>query len=204
MIFSVLSVLFLANESIPVPVPNLSGALTSIELFERYREQGVVQGLSGEELRVACREVDEDLVLCLRNEDSELRWWLSYGELAQLGLSFEAAVAAVEARAEQIQLEPRTVHEGTGRYWIATHSGGAPESVLFRPDLLSVVGGAPAVAVPERGVVIVWNRGDAELDRIMAVGVREVYEAASRPVSSKVLALVDSQWRVWLQAVEDL
>ena len=203
MISVIISGLLLASEppaSVPIAV---SGALTTVELVGRFREQGLAQGLTGEYVRIACRDVDEDLVLCLRSEDLELRWWLSHGELEEVGLSFEEAVLSMSSRAEDVRLDPRTVHDGSGRYWLATHSGGAAETILFRPDLLAVVGGNPAVAVPERGMVVVWNRGDAELDRVMAVGVRQIFENSTQPVSSKVLALVDSQWRVWLQAVEN-
>ncbi len=203
MVLVVLSGILFASEPNPPEHRGISGALSTIGLVDRFRDQGVVQGLSGEHLRIACQDVDEDLVLCLRNEDTELKWWVSYGELEQLGLSFEQAVTSIEVLAAEVQLEPRTVQEGSGRYWVANHSGGAAEALLFSPELFAVVGQSPAVAVPERGVLIAWNRGNRELDRIMAVGVRHLYEASDHPVSSKVMALVDSQWRVWLQAVEN-
>ena len=203
MILVVLSGILWASEPNAPAQSGISGALSTIGLVDRFREQGVVQGLAGEHLRIACQDVDEDLVLCLRNEDTELKWWVSYGELEQVGLSFEQAVVSIGLLAGEVQLEPRTVQQGSGRYWVAHHSGGAAEALLFRPELFAVVGQNPAVAVPERGVLVAWNRGDTELDRIMAVGIRQIYEVSEQPVSSKVLALVDSQWRVWLQAVEN-
>jgi hypothetical protein len=203
MIAIIISGLLWGNEPLSTAQMNVSGALTTVEALGGVQERGIEQGLTGEHLRIACRDVEEDLVLCLRNEDMESRWWLSNAELAELGLSFEDAVLSMSPRAEAVELESRTVHEGSGRYWLATHSDGGAESILFRPELLSIVGARPAVAVPERGVLVVWNRGDAELDRIMAVGVRQMYENSDQPVSSKVLALVDSWWRVWLQAEEN-
>jgi len=197
------SALILASEPTGSLANNISGALTQVELVESFRSQAVAQGLSESYLQVACRDLDEDLVLCLRNEDSDSRWWLSVGEMTDMGLSFDSAAGSIAARAQEVLLNKRVVHEGTGEFWIASQGGVGAEALLFSPHLLSVVGDRPAIAVPERGVVIAWNRGDSDLDRIMAVGVRRMFEASANPVTSKILALVDSEWRVWLQAVEN-
>jgi hypothetical protein len=52
------------------------------------------------------------------------------------------------------------------------------------------------LAIPARDAVLAWSLGDAELDKIMAVGVRKLFEASAFPVSRKILAWDGHRWVV--------
>ena len=46
-----------------------------------------------------------------------------------------------------------------------------------------------------------WIPGDEELDKVMAVGVRRMFDEAKYPVSDKVYRWHNGEWVVWGEVV---
>ena len=60
------------------------------------------------------------------------------------------------------------------------------------------------MAVPCAGVLLFWVPGDADFDKIMAVGVRQMNEACEHSVSNRVYRWKDNRWVVWGEAKANL
>jgi hypothetical protein len=82
-------------------------------------------------------------------------------------------------------------------------NGWAAAGVL-RPELLAErLGGLPIrVAVPAAGVLVAWRTEDPEVDRVMAVGVRELHEQQGGPVTDHVWQWDGRSWTPFGRAVQ--
>ena len=72
--------------------------------------------------------------------------------------------------------------------------------MLLHPEWLGLVGEEVLVAVPARGALVVWTPGDSEVDKVVAVGARQMFEQLDHPVSPLVLRYDAEGWSVWGQA----
>ena len=59
---------------------------------------------------------------------------------------------------------------------------------------------AADVAMPTSGVFLAWPPGSEELDQVMAVAVRELYDPADDAISDLVYRWDGDQWRSWARA----
>jgi len=138
----------------------------------------------------------EDLPLCFRVEEEGRRRWVTHGDLARWG----ATLAEVEEAAKEALVvspfERRVVHGGSRHYFSAEVEGGREAMVVLHPEWLLSLGTDVVLAIPARDAVLAWPLGDAELDKIMAVGVRKLFDASPYPVSRKVLAWNGARWTV--------
>lgn len=176
-------------------------------VVERWRAEAREQGRKGDAAELACRDLAEQVLLCfVQAADlqpvtrADLKVW---GE----------DLAAVEARARDAALAglgpdrpaPQAVEGMTGRYWLSAEADGLDAAALLYPErLAAIVGAEPVVAVPQVGVLLMWAPGDADFDKVMAVGVRRMYEAAQQPISRRIYRWNGQGWVVWGEAVETL
>ena len=166
------------------------------ELPALWRESALEEGLPASERELACRVWVEDLPLCVRVEAAGRRRWVTQGDLARWG----ATLAEVEATAAEALVvspfERKVVHGGSRHYYAVEAESGREAMVVLHPEWLQALGTDVVLAIPARDAVLAWPLGDAELDKIMAVGVRKLFEASSVPVSRKILAWDGHKWSV--------
>ena len=186
----------------PVATLQFSAALTTDDLAERFRQAAEGQGLTGDEAEMACRELPEELRICLRFEEEGVRSWASRGLLREEGLTVEGAFERAAGRLDASPLQQAQVTDGEGVYWLSVAPDGLAELPLIRQEWLAGVGAAPVVAVPARGVLLAWDSSLEELNRIMMVGTRAIFAESDQAVSPKVLTPVGGLWRIYGEAVE--
>lgn len=148
---------------------------------------------------LVCDPVVDGLVLCFRVETAGTRRYVTEADL----VAWEIDRAALrEAAASALTESPltRVEIEGGGHYWQATAAPGREGTVLLHPEWLEPVGTDVLVAVPARGALVAWSAGDPELDKIVAVGARQMFDELDHPVSPVVLRYRGGAWTVWGQA----
>ena len=158
-------------------------------------------GATGDAAIPACRRMAPGLLVCVSSVEDPQRVVMMQ-ELTAAGSSLDAALAAARA-----QLEPawaakpaRTFRvEGVeGRYFVRSAGDGFDAAALLRPELLAqLVSAEPVVAVPEDGTFVWWVPGDADFDKMVAVGVRRMTEASAAPVSAQIYRYTGTEWSVW-------
>jgi|GEM_PF-4757726 len=157
-------------------------------------------GASGDAAIPVCRRMASGLALCVRAPDSTKIAMRS--QLAAANVS-EAAVFAqvrdgVEAAWATTPAGTYSVDGVKGSYFVRAARDGFDSAGLLRPDLLaSLAGNNPVVAIPEDGTLMWWVPGDADFDKMLAVGVKRMAEASAAPVSARVYQHNGTEWTVW-------
>lgn len=150
-----------------------------------------------------CTELSEGLNLCTACGSRPVR----VTEPAEWGLDLEALSAAVSDRALAVLAAGRPARQEIAdmpgaAYWVSQVGDGYDAAGLLHPERLSEIAGTtPVVGVPAVGTFLMWIPGDAEIDKIMAVGIRRIFESAEYPVSDKVYRWHNGAWRVWGEVV---
>lgn len=160
-------------------------------------------GAIGEAAIPACQRVSTGLMLCVSRSDVS-------GKIAMIADLTEAdttlstvlqqAKSQVEARWSAQPAGTHNVEGMKGRYFVRAAGDGFDAAALLRPDLLAdLAGGKPVVAVPEDGTVLWWVPGDADFDKVVAVGVRRMVDASAVPVSPRIYSWDPrtEAWTVW-------
>jgi hypothetical protein len=173
-----------------------------------WSEQARAGGAEGEAAVLACRMFAEDLALCFTTPEAEgpQRRMVTLADLS----GWEADLAAVEAKALEAvaagvsETRPQIVQvEGDSRsYLLSAEGDGLDQAGLFHPAALQArFEGAPvAVGIPARGVLIAFPLGDRELETIVAVGIRRLWETVEEPITPAVYSWDGQGWKVWGQA----
>lgn len=156
----------------------------------------------GGEGTLACEPfVEELLLLCYRLEHEGKRRYVTTADLAAWDmdpseLRTHAAAALTENPLKEIAIE------GGGQYWQSAAPTGREATVLLHPEWLAVAGPSPVVGLPSRGVVVVWQPGDAELDTMVGVGIAQMHEQLPHPITPVAVRLQEGAWSRWGQAVK--
>ncbi len=88
-------------------------------------------------------------------------------------------------------------------YWLAADDQGWSAAGVLAPKALGPRVGATRflAAAPSLDVVLAWAPDAGDLDRIMAVGAREMFEQQRGPVSPRIFAWTGSAWVPYGEAV---
>lgn len=131
--------------------------------------------------------------ICFQSAASEGTWeWTTLTEGAEVVSLRPAEVAGyVQSYGS---LVPITNTSYT--YWLSTGPRGQGAQALYYPaQLMAALSTTQlTVATPNQHIVVAWAGGDATLDRMMLVGVREMYDNQPNPVSPKALRWIDGKW----------
>ncbi len=189
------------------PASDLRPVVVSTDTPERFAAWRAMEGQAPDAL--ACVGLADTHLVCLRVWEQARRRFVLRSDLtawktdaAQLLREVAAASGPAVDRAEL-----RTVEGGTERYLELVDRDGWAGVGLLRPDLVSKrLGGGPIrVAVPVEGVLLAWSvtdpKGASELDRVMAVGVREWFDRAEAKVSPRMLTWDGTSWTTFGEAV---
>jgi hypothetical protein len=168
------------------PPGDLRPALAPADVHEQYAAHAASIGVTAPAL--ACDPVlDAKAHLCWRRRKGAGEW-ATTADLAR----WQVDTAGLRARAVEVVRTAlasgwteRRVPGVEGAYFESPAADGwAPAAVLVPDVVAGVVGGAPALfTVPVDPVVLVWRPGHPELDRVLAVGSRKLYDEEERPVS---------------------
>lgn len=164
-----------------------------------YESWAASEGREGAARVLPCDTLTEALTLCYKVELDGIRRLVTFADLDSWSMD-RAALRTAAADGLEPESIKRVEIEGGGHYWMVEASAGRAAAVYLHPEWLSVAGPALRIASPARDVVLFWSGGDDELDRIMAVGARRIYEQPGHPVSPVVLTSTPTGWATWGQA----
>ena len=170
----------------------------------RYRAWRAREGMAPAEL--SCLPAGpRGLLVCFRLWEHGERRWVHRADLVAWGATVEQVRDAVERRAQRVVAGARLVAvDGLPHRYlqIADGDGWAAAGVLLPGALAERLGGGPVrVAVPAQGVLVAYRAAGVDLDRVMAVGVREIYAEQPQAVSPTVHEWTGEAWRTFGEAV---
>ena len=185
--------------------PKVSVTAEPIEVVTLYQEAATEAGLEGTARLPACRKWSAEFFMCFMVEESGHRRMVHLGDLAVWSMTIAEleALARLNGRAVLEPDRARKVQvEGlTGAYWVFDRGDGYDASILFyASELEALLGGAPVLAVPQRGLVIAWVPGNLELDQVVGVGVKRIHEQSEQPISPVIVHWNEERWVRWGEA----
>jgi hypothetical protein len=144
--------------------------------------------------------------MCFRLREGQTRRWVRDDDLERWGVDLRELLATVTKRSEG-QLAGSGVLTAVkgmdARYWLGASGTGWQSAVFLAPGSVARALGTQSlvVAAPSRGVLLAWEGGDPELDLVMTVGAREMFERQEGPVSEQAFRWDRGTWSVYGRAV---
>jgi hypothetical protein len=181
--------------------PRVDPGVESDEVQAAYAEYAAAQGRPEAARALVCRPFAERTRLCFTRLEGGVRSWYVTADGRSLATLEAAALGSADDAVKR--LEPVTVEGFATPYWMAAVGDGRDHAALLHPDALKKrLGGAFVVAAPARGVLVAWLPGDVVFDKIVAVGVRRMYETLPNPVSPLLYKWTGEAWITWGAARE--
>ncbi|MDP2305852.1 MAG: hypothetical protein Q8P18_07470 [Pseudomonadota bacterium] len=170
-----------------------------------FRAYAGAQGRPEAARELVCRPFAEKARLCFTRAEASARPYYTRAD----GLAASALEAAARGSAAEAvkRLEPVKIEGFSAPYWMTAVGDGRDHAALLHPDALRKrVGGAQigdcVVAAPARGVLVAWVPGDLVFDKIVAVGIRRMYDTLPNPVSPLLYRWDGEAWITWGEARE--
>lgn len=179
--------------------PRIDPGLAPEGVEEGFRAWASGEGRTGAATEIVCRPFAEEVRLCFTRVDGADRFYVTRAD----GKAVDAleTEARGEAAAAIAKLESVQVEGFSQPYFVRAEGDGRDHAPLLHPEALRArVGGDFVAAVPARGVLVVWAPGDVVFDKVVAVGVRKMYETLPDPVSPLVYRWDGATWKTWGQA----
>ena len=181
-----------------LPADRLRPSLVAVDTPDRYALWRAQHALPADE--PVCEVAwTSTALLCYRVWEGDERRFVLSSDLAAWGATV-ADLHAIVARAAEAHLAQAVLVpvEGTPQSYLQLLDGdGWSAAGVLRPDLVVArLGGGPVrMAAPVQGALLAWRSEGADLDRIMAVGVKEIHDRGPQSVSPHVW-----EWngKVWL------
>ena len=183
---------------------NLRPVAADTDAPVRFAAWRASSGLSPETL--ACEPtLPKAVLLCFRVWEKGSRRWVTVQDLQRWGTDLPKVRAALadQARAK-IAAAPLVPVDGAAQSYLRLVDGdGWAAAALLVPDAVAArLGGAPVrVSIPAEGVLLAWKAAGPELDRILAVGARELYDTQSGSVSPSIFTWDGRVWMTFGEAV---
>ncbi len=176
------------------PDPSLEGPTVLTDYADWARKHK----LKGPAAQLACSPFADGLNLCFTRKDGDNRVYYT-GADGKTADQLRADAKGTEDAAVA-GFAPVYVDNYTFPYYLDAGDVRADAALLYPDALERKVGGKCVVAVPAQGVVIAWVAGDLDFDKIVAVGVKRMYETMANPISSVLYTWDGKRWVVWGQA----
>ena len=156
---------------------------------------------------LACARVwTADSLLCFRTQDGKVRRWVLHEDLRSQNLTLDGLVASArkDALVHLSDVERVPVDGMDKTYWRLRATDGWAAAALLVPGELVAKISSPTplyVAFPTHDVALIWSSGDPELDHVMLVGAREMYDQMPGQVSPAAHLWTGEEWRRGGEAV---
>ncbi|MFH1467487.1 MAG: hypothetical protein ABIO70_24090 [Pseudomonadota bacterium] len=201
-----LPLIVLSPLALGAPPEALLPLVDRVSLPVAWSQEALARGVEGGASVPACRPFAEGLVVCLTVPAGEGRRLVTVADLEAWEVPQSEAMSLAKARmAEGITAarpEVVPIPDDPRTYLLSAVGDGLDQAALFHPAALAArFGGQPfAVGIPTRDVLIAMPLGDPELQQMVAVGVRRLWEGAEEPVSPAMYAWDGAAWQVWGEA----
>ncbi len=194
------ALLFAAHAHAAGPVAPPDPGLEAADVVEQYAAWAKTKKLKGPAAQLVCLPYAEPLQLCFTRVSAGIRSYYTAADgttaddLLKLGMGEQDAAIA--------PLEANYVDGFTPRYFLVTGQARAHTALLFPDALEQKVGGKCVVGAPAEGVLVAWVPGDLDFDKVMAVGVKRMYDTLPNPVSPVLFTYDGKNWVQWGEATE--
>ena len=181
--------------------PSLEGA----GIRQAFTAQASAKGEVGLSLQLACKGFAEGLELCLLVGDDGARRYMTLADMVEWDSNFDEmlsfAMPRCEAPLKRGGLTVVQVPDMEASYRVRQVGDGCDRAMMLWPDKIEAALGPRArVAIPAKGSLVAWPEGSLQVDTVLAVGVRRIYEAAAHQVSPVAYTWNGESWRVWGEA----
>jgi hypothetical protein len=196
-----LALAWLAAAAIPDDVRPVASPVDVQAQLDRWRA-----AQDQEPAVLACAPLwPEQAQLCFRRGASATAY-VTVADLKAWKVDLDGLVAELRRRSEpkvEAQLRAIDIDGTTARYWIATGDDGWASALLLHPGAVSAKVGSPLlVAVPAEGIVVAWRGGEADIDKIVTVGVTQIHASRPGSITAVVHRWTGSEWVQWAEAVK--
>lgn len=174
--------------------------LESGDVVEQFAAWAKKKKLKGPAAQLVCMPFADPLQLCFTKLTGEIRSYYTAAdgktaaELLALGVGDEEAAIT--------PLEASYVDGFAQRYFLVTGQARAHTALLFPDALERKVGGKCVVGAPAEGVLVAWVPGDLDFDKVMAVGVKRMFDTLPNAVSPVLYTYDGRSWVQWGEATE--
>ena len=192
--------------SAQVAIPAVFVTAEPADVDVLYRFAAETAGLDGPALTPACRAWSAFFAMCFMVEEDGARRLIHQGDLEE----WQVDDAELEELARSQGLSLLSTFSGhqvgiadlkDDAYWLFEGENGLASTALLYPEwMVDRVGEGMVLAIPSRGRVVAWVPGDEEVDRVIAIGIRRLYEQAQIPVSSVIVRWNGQAWVRWGEA----
>ena len=171
-----------------------------------FAQAAWARGGGAEDAALACRPFAESLILCFTVREGTGRRLVTLRDLAaweaDLSAVERAATAGAAAGLGPARPEPVAIEGDSRSYLLSAVGDGLDQAGLLHPDALAArFGGKPfAVGIPAQGVLLAVALGDPELEQMVAVGVRRLWESAEQPITATLYTWDGAAWLAWGEA----
>lgn len=191
--------MLLALLAAALAAPAVDPGLAPEGVEAQFRAWAQAEGRRGAAAEIACRPFAEKVALCFMRREGDARVYVTRAE----GESVDALEARARGDAKEAvaKLEPVAVEGFATPYWVRAEGDGRDHAALLHPEAIAAkLGPSYVVAAPARGVLVAWVPGDVVFDKIVAVGVRKMYETLPDPVSPLIYRWDGTAWKTWGEA----
>jgi hypothetical protein len=194
----------LAAEPVPANLANLRPVAADTDAPLRFAAWRASRGLPPETL--ACEPtVPKAALLCFRVWEKGSRRWVTTADLQRWSTDLPQLRAALsaEARAKVAAASLVPVEGALQTYLRLVDGDGWAAAGLLVPDAVATrLGGAPVrISVPAEGILLAWKPAGPDLDRILAVGARELYDTQQGSVSPAIFTWDGRTWAPFGEAI---
>jgi hypothetical protein len=185
--------------------PEIRPAPSHSKWTQTYRKRKEKKGTYTSD--VACEEFAEGISLCYRYVKGEYLPYVLQNDLQRWDATLEQLRISSRDTSAKFVTKDRYSYQRipnvSGGYWASSQKDGWDSAGLLHPEKLeALLGAKPLVAVPQAGMFLFWPESNPQLSKAVAIGVKEIYNQASIPVSPYVYHWSQGKWIVWGEAVE--
>lgn len=182
--------------------PRVDPGLERSDVPDAYFGWAESQGRPAAARDLVCRPFAEGTVLCFSRIEADRRVLYTRADGQTLGALESAARGS--AKEAVSRLDPVKIDGFSTPYWVAAVGDGRDHAAVLHPEALrSKLGDTFVVATPARGVLVAWTPGDVVFDKIVAVGIRKMYETLPDPVTPLIYRWSSEKgWATWGAARE--
>jgi hypothetical protein len=160
---------------------------------EQYAAYALANGRAD---TLACESVwPGNARLCFKLQADGRRRWVTSSDLTAWGVTTGELVIALRERAAQLKVDVEKVQiDGMNGHYVQLRDGdGWAALALLTPERLAAeLGGAPIlVGLASEGVAVAWKPGREDVDKVMLIGVSELFSSQEGAVTPAVYAWSD-------------
>lgn len=189
-------------------VPNLWASEFQIHVLASSFQEDYFQAQTGEVKKIPlCSPIGEQLLGCVwgRQTKSEPFALIHLNEVSSFSQSrdslWEEAKSQLKVEVNPTRYQKTAIAKTNYSYWVSNQYDGHDAAALLHPRLLSgFLTEDILMSIPAQGTVIFWEKSSPEQNKIIAVGIHDLFEASEVPVSPNIYQWDTDRWVVWARA----